>query len=649
MSHRSRCAMAAALIFIIPAILTAGASRAAAQADPLADFGDPVETVNAPYRSVPDERRAELRLLPAAAAMDAAPDAAASLHEATLLTAEMPAWSEADGWAGADPQRAALDAFMTVTEPDARFEFALLYGAENIGPEIRETEFYPLLTEGRLLANAELRHLDALDSLLALVAVESERLASAGDTDAAIDRFVRGVRLARMITERAFFREKAWGIERMMSLMQAMRDILYRYPDGATAEHLLDIVARTSDENLLIGRILLPDADRLAALQLVRETFERFGQPDPARFGPAMALVADVEQPLARFGEASWWQRVGESHAGYFDTIDAINASFSDWSLRWSLGPWDPILDDPTDYEQLDPARHAAVLAVVPDYADLFLLRRQIRVEQQGTRTAFAVMSYKLNTGVYPSPLFAIRPRYIQALPLDPFDPREVDPFQYFVPIRDQPRGEREAPQPHQVRVITNAEMNVGVLSQLPGRMVNAISDAALQSNRDFFGAFCAALAGDGIEGEPVQRFLELIERSLMAANRVDEQLGVAAVMGEALQAVTGSRRIRALADASQRRRVLDPAQSREMLRIIFEAAVEIAAERRLTAIETDDPGAIFSVMLDDSVFVLYSIGFDERPGFAETVGVGGEDILIWPPIVALQRNHLVELGRLGE
>ena len=649
MSHRSRRAMAAALIFVIPTVLSLSASRSGAQTDPLADFGDPVERVNAPYRGVPDERRAELTLLPALAAMDPAPEAVASLRDATLITAEMPVWVEADAWAGGEAQRAALDAFMTVTEPESRFDFAMLYGSGNIGPEIRETELYPLLTEGRLLANAELRHLDALDTLLALVAVEAERLAGAGDTDAAIDRFVRGVRLARMIAERAFFREKAWGLERMMSLMEAMRDILYRYPDGATAEHLLEIVARTSDESLLIGRVLLPEADRLAALQLVRETFERFGQPDPARFGPAMALVADVEQPLARFGEASWWQRVGENHAGYYDTIDAISASFNDWTLRWSLSPWDAILDDPTDYEQLDPARHAAVLAVVPDYSELFLLRRMLRVQQQGTRTAFAVMAYELNTGVYPSPLFAVRPRYIQALPKDPFDPREVDPFMYFVPIRDQPRGEREAPEPHQVRVITNAEMNVGVLSQLSSRMVNAISDAALRSNRDFFAEFVFTLVNSGVEAELSQRFFEQTERAVMAANRVDEGLAIGEAIGEALQTAAESRRLRNLADTAQRERELEPEQAREMLRIIFDAAVEIAAERRLASIEAEDPGAIFSVMLDDSVFVLYSIGFDERPGFAETVGVGGEDILIWPPIVALERSHLIGLGRLGD
>jgi len=648
MSHRSRCAIAAALAFVMPAVLLAGASRAWAQADPLADFGDPVEAINAPYRGVPDERRAELALLPAVAGMDAPPDGVAGLHDAVLLTPDLPGWSDADAWAGADPQRSALEAFMAVTERDAQFQFALLYGSEHIGPEIRETELYPLLTEGRLLANAELRHLDGLERLLALVAVEAERLASAGDTDGALDRFVRAVRLARMLADRAFFREKAWGVERMMSLMEAMRDILYRYPDGATAEHLLEIVSRTSDENLLIDRILLAEADRLAALQLIRETFERFGQPDPGKFGPAMALVAEVEQPLARFGEASWWQRVGESHAGYYDTIDAINASFNDWTLRWSLSPWDPILDGPTDYDQLDPARHAAVLAVAPDYSELFLLRRLLRVEQQGTRTAFAVMAYKLSTGVYPSPLFAVRPRYIRSLPMDPFDPREVDPFQYFVPIRDQPRGEREAPTPHTVRVITDPEMNVGQLSRLAGRMVNAISDAALRSSRDFFAQFCVSLVESGAVGELEQRLLEQTERAMMAANRADEDLAIAEVMARALQAASENRRMQALARIAREERELTPDQSREVLRIIFEQAIDLAAEQRLASIEADSPGAIFTVNLDDTVFVLYSIGFDEQPGFAETVGVGGGDILIWPPVISLERDHLTELGRFG-
>lgn len=50
--------------------------------------------------------------------------------------------------------------------------------------------------------------------------------------------------------------------------------------------------------------------------------------------------------------------------------------------------------------------------------------------------------------------------------------------------------------------------------------------------------------------------------------------------------------------------------------------------------------GETFVVMLDDSVFLLYSMGEDGRDGRAKVVGDRGADILIWPPLSSLHREH---------
>ncbi|MCH8965103.1 MAG: hypothetical protein IIB58_09095 [Planctomycetes bacterium] len=45
------------------------------------------------------------------------------------------------------------------------------------------------------------------------------------------------------------------------------------------------------------------------------------------------------------------------------------------------------------------------------------------------------------------------------------------------------------------------------------------------------------------------------------------------------------------------------------------------------------------TVALDDSQFILYCVGSDGKRQMAVRVGVGGSDILIWPPLLSLQRR----------
>ena len=52
-----------------------------------------------------------------------------------------------------------------------------------------------------------------------------------------------------------------------------------------------------------------------------------------------------------------------------------------------------------------------------------------------------------------------------------------------------------------------------------------------------------------------------------------------------------------------------------------------------------------FTVELDDSTFVLYSVGPQGQRGWARTVGHGGEDLLFWPPILSMLRREMIEIG----
>ncbi|GAB4544030.1 MAG: hypothetical protein Tsb0013_00790 [Phycisphaerales bacterium] len=51
-------------------------------------------------------------------------------------------------------------------------------------------------------------------------------------------------------------------------------------------------------------------------------------------------------------------------------------------------------------------------------------------------------------------------------------------------------------------------------------------------------------------------------------------------------------------------------------------------------------PGRSFTISLDDSQFLLYSVGPDGMDNRAKKVGAGGNDVLIWPPLMSLTRQH---------
>ena len=58
----------------------------------------------------------------------------------------------------------------------------------------------------------------------------------------------------------------------------------------------------------------------------------------------------------------------------------------------------------------------------------------------------------------------SIRPKWLKQLDADPFNPNRArgnqPPLEFFVPIRDQPRGEREEAKPHEVNVFVPGGAN---------------------------------------------------------------------------------------------------------------------------------------------------------------------------------------------
>lgn len=114
------------------------------------------------------------------------------------------------------------------------------------------------------------------------------------------------------------------------------------------------------------------------------------------------------------------------------------------------------------------------------------------------------------------------------------------------------------------------------------------------------------------------------------------------------------------LAENSTVRRTLDRVRSGETLnqtdaRSLNRAMLEVILQDRyiepfqglLASVFSGDLPAggfgeqpFFIAMVDDSQFLLYSLGPNRSNDLAAVVGAGGDDILIWPPISALRRAN---------
>lgn len=671
-----------------------------------ANGGSPqLDELNQPYASVPVDARSDLVLLPALASMDAAPMSARSVIEAALLTPDDDDWPAARAWATAAPQVAALEALKTVSERRSRYVFAQPYG-DAAGAEAMASGLYVDLGEPPLLARARFGYFAALDKLDALVQVEATRLGGEGAGVGAMDLLTRWLRFARSFADREYFAEKMEAFEWMRFTLLRMRDIAWLDPSSLDDVEMRAVIRSLAARELNLSRLGLPVADRLAAQELLHKTFIERNGPNPDTFGPTLAELEAGDRPLRLFALAARWREIASIHADFFDTRDEINALFNDWSLRWSVKPNDVVLEQPAEYEHLDPARFALIAAVVPDLGHLFDQRKALRVQLGGTRLALAIVGYRRWTGAWPDPVFAIRPRFIQEIPIDPWDPQEKEPYRFFVPMRDVPKSERIAPKPHVMQVGSgdtegaSDEMNsVASAIALDDRPVEARIVEAIEKAAEIrSGALQPAPQPDpqqvvgmiltGIRNMPApllqqvvsKQLQPLIDAGITRENAASKALGLPLSFFEqvnnvslkqlppgAVSPATLLKALRVAVVAYFQSPIIGPVLEKlraggspaadelrsaaaEMTALSFTAiAATVQSQNETSNQSPASPDALFgalgvgpfSVSLTDQQFVLYSVGPDGQPNRANHVGPGGADVLIWPPLLSLVRNHL--------
>ncbi|MGQ0627105.1 MAG: hypothetical protein ACT4PL_03285 [Phycisphaerales bacterium] len=432
-----------------------------------------IDKANAPFKQIAADKRSDTVLLPLLAKMTDPPTTVARPSAAAMMPSTSPNFAAAVEWAKAETQAEVIAGLRKVTTDDPKadwrkqFGFGQPYGAQDVDPDMFAIKMYTDLGDGEpTLSRARILYMPALQKMECLVHIEVTRLANEGKPGDAIDLLVRWVQFGRQMVDRRFYEEQKWAFEAMLLGLERMRDVAFLTtrpgPTTLTADQMKNVVRRLKDKNSLMGldRLKLPEAEKLASLQVVSRIFLPGGGPGPA-FASTLASLGAKKRPLRLFTEIAKWDAVAAAHEGErLSRMQAENV-YNDWATRWELSPWDIKLKLASDYKRLDKVKFAALDALLGDISELFELRRRLEVELGGTRMSLAHVGLFAATKNLAPDFASIRPRIVDprdgdAIDLDPFSTAKL-PYLYLIPVRDTTlRGADK--KPYAIRVFVPGE-----------------------------------------------------------------------------------------------------------------------------------------------------------------------------------------------
>ncbi|KAA0212796.1 MAG: hypothetical protein DYG94_13965 [Leptolyngbya sp. PLA3] len=500
---------------------------------PASAQSDQLDRLNVPYVDVPPARRSDLILLPALAEMDPPPVGADTPAAAQLLYTASTLWPAAEAWVTAEPQRKVIEALGQATRGVAEgrpMHFAQPYGPQGVDPALIKARLYTALGDPPLLAGKRLLYLRAINDLVCLVNVEATRLGDEGKPGQACDLLVNLVYLGRQLADRSFFEEATAGLSIMKDALTRIRDVAYvdfrgsRNLSPADIERTIKALEIYGRGYLDPARLKFPEGHHLAARQLFEQLYEPRGHVREDMYAKTMARLKTAERPLRLFAEASRYESAGAEQADWFEMRDTIENVFGSWSSRWTLSPFDRQLALPYTWDLTDQSRFQVITASSPDLAPLYQYRLEFETEAVGTRHALALLGYFYELGVFPPDASSVRPRWMEKIEADPFNPDRrvgrVPPMHFFVPVRDDyVADERDTAQPHEMNVFPLAGVNFALrlredqfVLYSVGR--NGVDDNAAEVTDDA----SAAQTGDYLIWPPV---LSLYRTHLIQTNQL--------------------------------------------------------------------------------------------------------------------------------
>jgi len=321
-------------------------------------------------------------------------------------------------------------------------------------------------------------------------------------------------------------------------------------------------------------------------------------------------------------------------------------------------------------------------------------------------------VGYERKQHVWPPNISAVAPNYVRTLDPDPFgyDKRfkNLMPFYYKVPIRDDVRREREEPRPHEMTVGVGTSSDpakdagvdamgarfVGMLktgqwSTLSPEDVDfegmlkdieatkkrliekagavSMSDSDLASTADalklsadigtvtpeMLKSLVAGVKSSG--GEAAREFTKM--ESMMGVP-LDEYFGTVAQIDNASNEAPAVKELKnnakngvKLTNEMVRKASVAGAEVftkdtalltkyLEMMAKVMKAPLGAAIRRAAGMGDPSAAASTFAVTITQKDFLLWSTGPNAVDNQAKSVGTGGSDILIWPPILSLRREH---------
>lgn len=473
---------------IRPAVVLAGALAAlpilGVPASALAQDGNYISRVNAQSGAISNDQRADLVLFPAMVDLAEPPAIVQRLEDgrptdAMLLGPGLRGWETAAEWAAADSQQAVITALDEITQ-EATFLDAMVmaqpYGIDGVPVSLIRAGLYTELGDPPTLTTADFRYLPKLTNVVILAHVEASRRLEAGDPAGALDVLIDLLHLGRMMADRGFYEEVAWGYRAMIDAAIRIRDVAYvDYSSDQpvlTHDQLLEAINRLDLGRrgfLLIERLRLPEGDRIGGEQILSRIFDQRGRPTD-RFASTMSTLTTTERPLRRFSEAGLWAQVQRVHGDGLSTRAKLDDVYNDWYQLWPQSDFSNQHKNVRDFDRLNPITEGVVIAIVPNMTGLFNERRILKTEISGTRAALGIVAYMSRLRTLPVNLAALRPQILPEREVDPFGPeldaqrrRLVSEFQYMVPRRDLPVNPRLGPQPLPIDVIMLNQRNFGI------------------------------------------------------------------------------------------------------------------------------------------------------------------------------------------
>ena len=339
----------------------------------------------------------------------------------------------ADCWSGMKDRAAwekwATDAAALATALRASNE-ALVLG-EPYGDVIGEASWKAkglLALPGTTDGEAAFPYLRAVRGLAAYSVIEMQRLGAAGRYDDAFAVGIDGLRMLRQAAEQRTLLEKSVALELLCSALEAhrcfMAEHLGRMPLAALQNAALTgyPYLKQGDRDRLV-RLELPEGDRVVIEESLVTLFKADGTPNVDKFAERLGAMQAKDEPLSRFGAAARWTALAPGHGSLEASKQRLTDAYDDWWRRWRMRPYDAMIDLPSDFSRMNPARYAVVTLMAGDLQRAFDLRLRAIAEINGTAIAAGLCGFWTdNAKQWPRDIGQVFPLYaVKKMDFDPY------------------------------------------------------------------------------------------------------------------------------------------------------------------------------------------------------------------------------------